>query len=84
MTGPLGPKRHGRIVAGPYWGRDTAATHGQPRCPTVNQTYSSSAVTGRDGAAGPYMACKRSDDSFDRMAIALYGPHAGNADARID
>src|SRR4029453_12071100 len=45
---------------GPYWGRDTAATHGQPRCPADNQTDSSSAVIGRDGAAGPYMACKGS------------------------
>jgi hypothetical protein len=60
MTGLLGPKRQGRIVAEPYWARDTAVTHGQPWCPADNQTYSSSAVFGRDRAAGPYMACKGS------------------------
>jgi hypothetical protein len=45
---------------GPSWGRETADNNGQPRCPTDNQTCSSSAVMRRDGAAGPYMACKGS------------------------
>jgi hypothetical protein len=47
-------------AAGPSWGRETAVNSGQPRCPTDNQTYSSSAVIGGDRAAGPYMACKGS------------------------
>ena len=34
---------------GPSWGRETADNNGQPRCPTDNQTCSSSAVIGRDG-----------------------------------
>jgi hypothetical protein len=45
---------------GPSWGRETAVNDGQSRCLTDNQTGSLSAVTGRDGAAGPYMACKGS------------------------
>jgi hypothetical protein len=45
---------------GPSWGRETADNNGQPRCPTDNQTCSSSAVMRRDGAADPYMACKGS------------------------
>jgi hypothetical protein len=45
---------------GPSWGRETAVNNGQSRCPTDNQTYSSSAIIGRDRAAGPYMACKGS------------------------
>jgi hypothetical protein len=53
--------RHGQATAlGPSWGRRTAVAHGQPRCPADNQTRSSSAVIGRGGAAGPYMACKGS------------------------
>jgi hypothetical protein len=53
---------------GPSWGRETADNNGQPRCPTDNQTCSSSAVMRRDGAAGPYMACKRSDVSLGEGA----------------
>jgi hypothetical protein len=45
---------------GPFWGRETAVNNGQSRCPTDNQTCSLSAVIGRDGAAGPYMAYKGS------------------------
>ena len=40
------------------WGRPGA---GQPRCLTDNQTTSLVAVIGRDGTAGPYMACKGSE-----------------------
>jgi hypothetical protein len=47
--------------SGPFWGRETADNNGQPRCPTDNQTCSSSAVMRRDGAAGPSMACKGSE-----------------------
>jgi hypothetical protein len=43
---------------GPSWGREIADNSGQPRCPTGNQTCSLSPVMGRDGAVGPYMACK--------------------------
>ena len=50
---------------GPSWGRETADNNGQPRCPTDNQTCSSSAVMRRDGAAGPYMACKGSPARID-------------------
>jgi hypothetical protein len=46
-------KRNAGVVLGP---RDS----GQPRCPTDNQTYSSSVVTGPDRAVGPCMACKAS------------------------
>jgi hypothetical protein len=54
--------KHSAICAlvGPSWGRETAVNNGQSRCPADNQTYSSSAVISRDGAAGPYMACKGS------------------------
>jgi hypothetical protein len=47
---------------GPLRGRESAVNSGQSRCPTDNQTGSSSAVIGRDGAAGPYMACKGSQN----------------------
>jgi hypothetical protein len=50
----------GEVRSGPSWGRETAVNNGQSRCPADNQTYSSSAVISRDGAAGPYMACKGS------------------------
>jgi hypothetical protein len=53
-------KSQGGPPPGPSWGRETAVNNGQPRCPTDNQPPSLSAVIGRDGAAGPYMACKGS------------------------
>jgi hypothetical protein len=55
-------------LVGPSWGRETAVNNGQPRCPADNQTYSSSAVISRDGAAGPYLAWKRSEPDFRRGA----------------
>jgi hypothetical protein len=55
----MGKDQEARAL-GPSWGRETAVNNGQPRCPADSQTYSSSAVIGRDGAAGPYMACKGS------------------------
>ena len=39
----------GEVRSGPSWGRETAINNGQSRCPTDNQTGSSSAVIGRDG-----------------------------------
>ena len=48
------------IPAGAVVGPRTGVTHGQSRCLADNRTYSSSAVTGGDGATGPYMACKGS------------------------
>jgi hypothetical protein len=54
--GPRAPKPS----TGPSWGRETAVNDGQSRCLTDNQTGSWSAIIGRDGAVGPYMACKRS------------------------
>ena len=50
-----------RIVTGAVVGRETAVNNGQSRCPTDNQTCCLSAVIGRDEAAGPSMACKRSE-----------------------
>src|SRR5215218_7488976 len=47
-------------VLGPSWGRETAVTHGQPRCPADSKHRSSTAVSAVIGAAGPYMACKGS------------------------
>lgn len=61
MTGPLGPKRQGRIVAGPYWAatlRSLTVNHGIQR---TGSPRSSTAVFGRDETAGPYMACKGSE-----------------------
>jgi hypothetical protein len=52
-----------RCALGPSWGRETAVNSGQLRCSADNQTHSSSAGVGRDGAAGAYMACRRSGGS---------------------
>src|SRR6188474_3852902 len=40
------PQRIGRAAAlGPHWGRETAVTHGQPRCLADNENRSSTAVS---------------------------------------
>jgi hypothetical protein len=44
---------------GPSWGRKTAVIYRQ-RSPADSRNRSSTAVLGRHGAAGPYMACKGS------------------------
>jgi hypothetical protein len=48
------------MFLGPSSDREPAVNNGQPPCPADNQTCSSSTVIGRDGAAGPYRACKGS------------------------
>ena len=55
-----GRNSQARLRSGPSWGRETAVNNGQPRCPADSKPRSSTAVFGRDGAAGPYMACKGS------------------------
>jgi hypothetical protein len=42
---------------GPFWGRQPAATHGQPPYPADSHAAAYSCI-GRDRAAVPYMACK--------------------------
>jgi hypothetical protein len=51
-----GPAR----TPGPSWGRDRTVNNGQSRCPADNHNRSSTAVIGRHGVEGPYMACKGS------------------------
>ena len=57
-------RSQGGSPPGPSWGRETAVNNGQSRCPADNHNCSFTAVFGRGGAAGPYMACKRSHCDF--------------------
>ena len=68
-------RSQGGSPPGPSWGRETAVNSGQSRCLTDNRTCSLSAVIGRDGAAGPYMACKRSE-LFPLSPRATFEPPA--------
>jgi len=61
-------------AVGPSWGRETAATHGQHRYPADSQRCSSTPVIGRDGAAGPYMACKGSGVQIPSAPPQVRGP----------
>jgi hypothetical protein len=59
---------------GPSWGRETAVNSGQSRCPADNDIGRSTAVIGRDGAAGPYMACKGSGVQIPSAPPQVRGP----------
>jgi hypothetical protein len=54
--------RHGQATAlGPSWGRRTAVTHGQPRCPNGQPNGQLVSRLSRDQLNGPYVVCKGSE-----------------------
>jgi len=70
-------RRIGHAAAlGPSWGRETAVTHGQPRCLADNENRSSTAVLAVMGTAGPYMAWKTSGELRPGL-LDLAGSHIG-------
>jgi hypothetical protein len=70
LWGPKPRRIATRAVVGP---RDSGQQR-STKVPTDNQTGGLSAVIGRDGAAGPYMACKGSDVSLRRRGVAASRP----------